>query len=109
MAFFKRFVKNKSPIEIESRRGENVTCGKIKVKVKSVENKSWSVLGNCKRADLLRGENSTTKIAVYTAVKMAKTGARILNTRVTVRSSVNFPGGKRCFFEKKKPLGSKRR
>ena len=104
MAFFKRFVKNKSPIEIESRRGENVTCGKIKVEVKSVD-KSWSVLGNRKRADLLRGENSTTKIAVYTAVKMAKTGARILNTRVTVRSSVNFPGGKRCFFRKEEAPG----
>ena len=105
MDFFKRFVKNKSPIEIESRRGENVTCGKIKVKVKSVENKSWSVLENRKRADLLRGENSTTKIAVYTAVKMAKTRARILNTRVTVRSSVNFPGHKRCFFRKEEAPG----
>ena len=105
MAFFRRFVKNKSPIEIESRRGEDVTCGKIKVKVKSVENKSWSVLGNRKRADFLRGENSTTKIAVYTAVKMAKTGAPILNTRVTVRSSVNFPGAKLCFFRKEEAPG----
>ena len=32
MAFFKRFVKSKSPIEIESRRGEDVTCGEKKLK-----------------------------------------------------------------------------
>ena len=65
MAFFTRFVKNKSPIEIASRRGEDVTCGEIKVKVKSVESKSWSVLRNRKRADLLR-EKTQPQRSQYT-------------------------------------------